>query len=50
MDSENKGLTMCGHIAHLRRTTTGTYKICHFLLHSIQELATHQQTRNLFLN
>ena len=49
MDSESKGLTMCGHIAPLRRTTTGTYKISHFLRHNIQELAPHQQTRNLLL-
>ena len=40
---------MCGHVAALRRTTTGTYKISHFLRHNIQELAPHQQTRNLFL-
>ena len=40
---------MSGQIAPLRFTTTGTYKISHFLRYSIQELAPHQQTRNLLL-
>ena len=43
MDSESKGLTMCGHIAPLRHTTTGKAPI----LFEVNMAAGHQASGGL---